>query len=131
MNVADMEDRVNALWERREGLSATDEEVQFINSVLEALDFGEVRVAETKGGEWITHQWLKKAVLLSFRLWPNVEMDGCGGIGPWWDKVPNKFDRWSRRDFERFAFRAVPGAVVRRGAFIGPWRSFRSCRSSR
>ena len=101
MNVADMEARVNELWERREDLAATDAETQFITTVLEALDFGEVRVAEKQGGEWVTHQWLKKAVLLSFRIWPNVTMSGCGGLGPWWDKVPNKFDRWSQRDFER------------------------------
>ncbi len=120
MNVADMEARVDALWERRDGLVATDEDTQFVTTVLEALDDGEVRVAQKIGAEWVTHQWLKKAVLLSFRLWPNMPMDGCGGVGPWWDKVPNKFDRWTKEDFQRGAFRAVPGAVVRRGSYVGP-----------
>jgi 2,3,4,5-tetrahydropyridine-2-carboxylate N-succinyltransferase len=119
MSAADFETLVDEMWERREGIDATDAERQRLTAVLEALDSGELRVAEKAGGDWITHQWLKKAVLLSFRVWPNAHMGANGaGIGPWWDKVPNKFDRWSAADFERAGFRAVPGAVVRRGAHI-------------
>ena len=80
-----------------------------------------MRVAEKIDGAWVTHQWLKQAILLSFRLYPNEVMraGALGGqIGPWWDKVPGKFDGWDAAQFEAAGFRAVPGAVVRRGAFI-------------
>jgi 2,3,4,5-tetrahydropyridine-2,6-dicarboxylate N-succinyltransferase len=117
----ELKDVIDGMWERREGPNATDAERQELTSVLEALDAGELRVAEKAGDDWITHQWLKKAVLLSFRVWPNGVMEGHGGgLGPWWDKVPNKFDRWTASDFKQAGFRAVPGAVARRGAYIAP-----------
>ena len=120
-DVLDLQDQIDALWERRDSLKevGVDADRTLVTAVLDALDFGELRVAEKVGDEWVTHQWLKKAVLLSFRLWPTEVVGGCGGLGPWWDKVPNKFDRWTKQEFERFGFRAVPGAVARRGAFVG------------
>jgi 2,3,4,5-tetrahydropyridine-2-carboxylate N-succinyltransferase len=89
------------------------------------LDSGAARVAEKIDGEWQVHQWLKKAVLLSFRLHANQIMTGAEsmnhpmGMGPWWDKVPGKFADWTDKQFAAAGFRAVPGAVARRGAFIG------------
>lgn len=87
---------------------------------LTLLDSGQARVAE-KGadGNWVVNQWLKKAVLLSFRLNPMEIIKGGPGDATWWDKVPSKFDGWSGLDFEKAGFRAVPNCVVRRSAFIG------------
>lgn len=91
-----------------------------VEQVLARLDEGSLRVAERIGGEWTTHQWIKKAVLLSFRLEDNRVMDG--GASRFWDKVPTKFAKYDAERFERGGYRVVPGAVVRRGSFIG-----RSC----
>lgn len=92
-----------------------------VAEALAGLDSGAYRVAE-KGpdGEWQVHQWLKKAVLLSFRLNPMERIAGGPGEGSWWDKVPSKFQGWSDADFERAAFRAVPNCVVRHSAYIAP-----------
>jgi 2,3,4,5-tetrahydropyridine-2-carboxylate N-succinyltransferase len=120
---ADLQAEVAAGWAARETLSpATVGGVRTaVEEVLRRLDAGEVRVAEKLGGAWVTHQWLKQAILLSFRLYPNavIRAGALGGqVGPWWDKVPGKFDGWEAPQFEAAGFRAVPGAVVRRGAFI-------------
>ncbi|MDI6747129.1 MAG: 2,3,4,5-tetrahydropyridine-2,6-dicarboxylate N-succinyltransferase [Rhodocyclaceae bacterium] len=88
-----------------------------VDHVLAELDKGSLRVAEKIEGQWITHQWIKKAVLLSFRLEDNVLMDG--GAMRYFDKVPTKFAKYDTHDFQKGGFRIVPGAVVRRGAFIG------------
>jgi 2,3,4,5-tetrahydropyridine-2-carboxylate N-succinyltransferase len=92
-----------------------------VDAALDLLDKGKARVA-TRGddGQWTVHQWLKKAVLLSFRLNPMEIIKGGPGDAVWWDKVPSKFDGWGAMDFEKAAFRAVPGAVARRSAFIAP-----------
>jgi 2,3,4,5-tetrahydropyridine-2-carboxylate N-succinyltransferase len=118
---------IETAWERRDQLTPQSEgpDVQAINSALALLDSGEARVA-TRGddGAWTTHQWLKKAVLLSFRISANGLMGASQtnsidpAPGPWWDKVPTKFRGWSEADFAAAGFRAVPGAVVRRGAHI-------------
>jgi len=91
-----------------------------VEEVLERLDKGELRVAEKKDGAWITHQWLKKAVLLSFRLEDMRTIPGGPGETSWWDKVPLKFAGWDAARFEEAGFRAVPGAIVRRSAYIAP-----------
>ncbi|MFP4518056.1 MAG: 2,3,4,5-tetrahydropyridine-2,6-dicarboxylate N-succinyltransferase [Oceanicaulis sp.] len=91
-----------------------------VEAALAALDRGEARIASRNAnGDWVVHEWLKKAVLLSFRLNPNRLVSGGVDGGPWWDKVPSKFEGWSEADFKRAGFRAVPPAAVRRGAFIG------------
>ena len=112
---------IEALWERRETLSsATKGEARdAVEAALEALDTGEVRVAEKGQSGWHVNQWLKKAVLLSFRLTDSVPMEGPGGA-PVWDKVPMKFTGWGENRFKEAGFRAVPGAVVRKSAFIAP-----------
>nr|Q9ABE7.2 RecName: Full=2,3,4,5-tetrahydropyridine-2,6-dicarboxylate N-succinyltransferase; AltName: Full=Tetrahydrodipicolinate N-succinyltransferase; Short=THDP succinyltransferase; Short=THP succinyltransferase; Short=Tetrahydropicolinate succinylase [Caulobacter vibrioides CB15] len=122
--MADLQTEIEAAWEARADISAatTGPVRTAVDEALRLLDSGEARVAEKIDGEWFTHQWLKKAVLLSFRLNPNTVMrSGAlgGGVGPWWDKVPNKFDGWDAPQFEAGGFRAVPGAIVRRGAHIG------------
>ncbi|OYX04756.1 MAG: 2,3,4,5-tetrahydropyridine-2,6-dicarboxylate N-succinyltransferase [Caulobacter vibrioides] len=124
VSLADLQTEIEAAWEARADVSAatTGPVRTAVDEALRLLDNGEARVAEKIDGEWFTHQWLKKAVLLSFRLNPNTVMrSGAlgGGVGPWWDKVPNKFDGWDAPQFEAGGFRAVPGAIVRRGAHIG------------
>ena len=121
---ADLEAEIEAAWEARDTLNpqTTGPKRTAVELVLEALDSGEARVAQKIDGEWVVNQWLKKAVLLSFRLNANQVMSSGmlgGGVGPWWDKVGNKFDGWDAARFEAAGFRAVPGSVVRKGAFIG------------
>lgn len=87
-----------------------------VETVLDGLDAGSLRVAEKIEGSWVTHQWIKKAVLLSFRLKGNGRMDG--GFTQYWDKVDSKFSRYTDRDFEAGGFRVVPPAVARRGSHI-------------
>lgn len=120
-----LETEIEAAWEARDTLSpkTTGQLRAAVELAIELLDSGRARVAEKAGGDWIVHQWLKKAVLLSFRLNANGVMHGApslgGGVGPWWDKVGNKFDGWDADRFEAAGFRAVPGAVVRKGAYVG------------
>ncbi|MCR9270896.1 MAG: 2,3,4,5-tetrahydropyridine-2,6-dicarboxylate N-succinyltransferase [Hyphomonadaceae bacterium] len=115
---------INAAWENRSELNTeTQGEIrEAVDASLSLLDSGEVRVAEPNGnGGWHVNEWLKKAVLLSFRLNPNVIMEGGPGHrGTWWDKVPSKFEGWGASEFEAAGFRAVPPATVRRGSYIAP-----------
>ena len=128
MSHADLAAHIDAAWERRDTLSPQTKGVdaEAIRAALHLLDSGEARVSERNAdGAWTTHQWLKKAVLLSFRTSANTLMGASGASnvhptpGPWWDKAPTKFATWCEDDFIKAGFRAVPGAVVRRGAFIG------------
>ena len=120
---ADLALEIEAAWEARDGVGPdTKGPVRTaVEEALSLLDSGRARVAEKGEDGWFTNQWLKKAVLLSFRLNPNTVMRAAtlgGGVGPWWDKVPNKFDGWDAPQFEEAAFRAVPGAIVRRGSYV-------------
>ena len=111
---------IDAAWEERAALNAgtTGAVRDAVDAALHALDNGAARVAEADGaGGWRVNQWLKKAVLLSFRLNDNRIMAGPGGSN-WWDKVPSKFANWGENAFRAAGFRAVPGAIVRHGAFI-------------
>jgi 2,3,4,5-tetrahydropyridine-2-carboxylate N-succinyltransferase len=112
---------IDQAWEEREALGAsTGGEVRgAVEAALAALDAGEARVAENGPEGWHVNQWLKKAVLLSFRLSPMKAIPGGPGGAHWWDKVPSKFASWDEERFGNAGFRAVPGAIVRRGAFIG------------
>src|SRR5262245_19743566 len=130
MDHAELAALIEAAWERRAELSPTSSssaEQSAVEQALDLLDSGQARVASRgQNGDWTTHQWLKKAVLLSFRLSSNVIMSGSGlgaaaasaDVGPWWDKVPLKTHNWRQPDFEQGGFRAVPGAIVRRGAYV-------------
>jgi 2,3,4,5-tetrahydropyridine-2,6-dicarboxylate N-succinyltransferase len=112
---------VEAAWEARDGLTiSTQGEVRdAVEAALEGLDNGSFRVAEKIDGSWQVHQWLKKAVLLSFRLNDNVVVDGGAAGAPAFDKVPSKFAGWGENRFRDAGFRVVPGAVARRGSHIG------------
>jgi 2,3,4,5-tetrahydropyridine-2-carboxylate N-succinyltransferase len=92
-----------------------------VEAALELLDRGEARVAEKQAdNSWRVNQWLKKAVLLSFRLNDMAVIGGGPGKAAWWDKVPSKFDGWGDNQFRAAGFRAVPGCVVRRSAYLAP-----------
>jgi 2,3,4,5-tetrahydropyridine-2-carboxylate N-succinyltransferase len=91
-----------------------------IEETLELLDKGELRVAEKVDGRWTVNEWAKKAILLSFRLEDSHKMEGGADGGTWWDKVPSKFADWKPKDFKKAGFRAVPGSIVRRSAYIAP-----------
>ena len=116
----DLKTEIEAAWEARDGVStATKGPVRTaVEETLNLLDAGKARVAEKGEDGWVVHQWIKQAILLSFRLNPNTVMR-AGTPGPFWDKVPTKFDGWEAPQFEAAGFRAVPGAVVRKSAFIG------------
>ena len=126
MNATDLsalEHVINAAFDNRDTVNTTTrgEIRDAIETALNLLDSGKARVA-TRGedGNWTVHQWLKKAVLLSFRLNAMEVVSGGPGGSTWWDKVPSKFEGWSTNEFERAGFRAVPNAVVRRSAYIAP-----------
>jgi len=112
---------IEELWERRDSLSSATggDARQAVESALDLLDSGAQRVAEQTASGWQVNQWLKKAVLLSFRLTDSTAMQGPGGA-PVWDKVPLKFAGWGENRFREAGFRAVPGSVVRHSAYIAP-----------
>ena len=117
----DLKTEIEAAWDARDGVSVeTKGPVRTaVDETLRLLDEGRLRVAERgEDGQWTVHQWAKQAILLSFRLNPNGVMH-AGPPGSYWDKVPTKFDGWDAPQFQAAGFRAVPGAVVRRGAFVG------------
>jgi len=127
MTTADLAGIIDAAWEARETVTpATKGPVRdAVAAALDGLDQGKLRVAEKHDGAWTVHQWLKKAVLLSFRLSDMVEIpggpaDAARGPAIWWDKVPSKFAGWDAARFRGAGFRAVPGCVVRRSAYIAP-----------
>ncbi len=109
---------IEAAWQSRETLDATTELRDAVGEAIRLLDRGEARVAEPGEDGWTVNQWLKKAVLLSFRLNPMAAISGGPGGAHWWDKVPSKFAGWTDAEFEAAGFRAVPGAIVRRGAYV-------------
>src|SRR4029453_5267043 len=113
---------IEQAWDERDTISPdTRGDVRLaVDAAIAALDSGEARIAEKINDEWIVHQWLKKAVLLSFRLNPMEVIAGGPGGAHWWDKVPSKFAGWGEKEFADAGFRSVPGAIVRRGAYIAP-----------
>jgi len=112
---------IDAAWDARDSISsATQGEVrEAVQTALAGLDDGSFRVAEKLSGSWQVHQYLKKAVLLSFRLNDNVLVDGGASGAPAYDKVPSKFGGWDADRFRNAGFRVVPGAVARHGSYIG------------
>ncbi len=122
MSHADLARTIDAAFDARDQISySTKGEVRdAVEAALNLLDSGERRVAEkNEAGNWVVHQWLKKAVLLSFRLNDMEMIPGGPGGAHWWDKVPSKFAGWSENSFREAGFRAVPGAIVRHSAHIG------------
>ncbi len=119
---AALETAIEAAWEARDTITpATKGETrEAIEDTLTALDSGKLRVAERQAdGNWHVNQWAKKAVLLSFRLTDMHEISGSNGGANWWDKVPSKWQGWGENQWRAAGFRAVPGSIVRRSAFIG------------
>lgn len=117
--MAQLAEIIDSAWEERDQFSprnAPNELRDAVGKVIEGLDKGVLRVAEKRDGEWYTHQWIKKAVLLSFRLQDNVRIPG--GETQYFDKVPGKFADYNSNDFRTGGFRVVPPATVRKGAFI-------------
>src|SRR5260370_353180 len=117
----------DAAWEKRDGISSAPKGPvrDAVETAIAGLDDGTYRTAEKFGDEWVVNQWLKKAVLLSFRLYDSVPMDGGAsfpglGAAPWFDKVPLKTTGWDAKRFAKAGFRAVPGSIVRRGSYVTP-----------
>ncbi|MDF2366589.1 2,3,4,5-tetrahydropyridine-2,6-dicarboxylate N-succinyltransferase [Sneathiella sp.] len=123
MTLAELQPVVEAAWENRDAISTTTtgEVRDAVEATLNALDSGELRVAEKESDGWVVNQWAKKAVLLSFRL-NDMEMiaGGPGSNSSWWDKVPSKFEGWGENRFREAGFRAVPNCIVRKSAYIAP-----------
>jgi 2,3,4,5-tetrahydropyridine-2-carboxylate N-succinyltransferase len=127
MNTRELQGIIDEAWERRAEINAQTEGrvLDAVHAALDALDRGEVRVAERRDGKWETNQWLKKAVLLSFRLIDSELIAGGGtyphfGEASWFDKVPSKFAGWTEERFRTAGFRAVPNCIVRRSAYVAP-----------
>lgn len=121
-NLEDLKNTIEKIWNKKESISSSTDGIEknVIEECLGLLDSGEVRVSEKIGDNWKVNEWLKKAVLLSFRLWPMNIISGGPGNGNWWDKVPSKFSKWDSKDFQRNNFRTVPGSIVRYSAYISP-----------
>jgi len=117
-----MENIINEAWENRDSINhGTKGEIRdAVQKALNALDAGKMRIAEKKNNEWTVNQWLKKAVLLSFRLNDMATQSGGPQDSHWWDKVPSKFLNWDEAKFKEAGFRAVPNCIVRHSAFIAP-----------
>ncbi len=123
MSNAQLETAIEAAWENRDAITVTTQgEVrEAITDTMNALDAGTLRVAERRdNGDWHVNQWAKKAVLLSFRLNDMEIIEGGNGNSGWWDKVPSKFEGWGDNQWRAAGFRAVPGSIVRRSAYIAP-----------
>src|SRR5258708_20844513 len=121
----ELETGIDAAWEQRDGISSAGKGVvgDAVEAAIAGLDDGSFRTAEKVGGEWVVNQWLKKAVLLSFRLYDSVPMDGGAsfpglGAAPWFDKVPLKTTGWDAKRFIKAGFRALPGSVILRGPYV-------------
>ena len=121
-NLKNLENEIEKIWTYKDKISSntkgSDRDV--IEKCLSILDNGKARVSEKIDENWIVNEWLKKAVLLSFKLWPMDIIEGGPGNSNWWDKVPSKFSKWTSKDFENSNFRTVPGSIVRYSAYISP-----------
>ena len=122
MDTSTLKKIIDKAWDERDSIAinTTGEIRDAIEAVLEMLDQGKVRVAEKIDGCWQVNAWLKKSVLLSFRINDMRQIEGAPDGAVWWDKVSSKFQGMSSEDFKNLGFRAVPGSVVRHSAFIGP-----------
>jgi 2,3,4,5-tetrahydropyridine-2-carboxylate N-succinyltransferase len=120
--MSDLAKTIDAAFEARNDVNPTTKGAvrDAVDTALDLLDKGEQRVAEKSNGVWHVNQWLKKAVLLSFRLNDMAPIAGGPGGANWWDKVPSKFEGWGENRFRAAGFRAVPGAIVRKSAYIAP-----------
>ena len=117
-----LQNNIENIWLNKESVnSSSSEEVKnYIEKTLQLLDSGQIRVSEKINGTWTVNEWIKKAVLLSFRIRPLDLIDGGPENSKWWDKIPSKFSEWTQEDFSNNNFRTVPGSVVRYSAYVAP-----------
>lgn len=123
-NLKTKEKKINYLWDNKENITIDNEIAKLISEIMDMLSKGIIRVAYKEDDKWHTHEWLKKAILLFFRVCPtklfkagysNLDSDSY-----WYDKIESKFDNWKLEDFQNSDFRAVPGCLVRKSAYIAP-----------
>ena len=120
MNIVKLEKEINNLWNKRDKLTPRSNKkiIKPITDTIQLIDNGNIRVAEKKSNKWKVNEWIKKAILLSFRVNEQELISNGPGKSKWWDKVPSKFLDWTKKDFQKANFRVVPNAVVRKGTFI-------------
>ena len=115
-----LEKEINAIWKIRDSLSSKSNKkvINIIDKTIGLIDEGKIRVAEKTKNKWKVNEWIKKAILLSFRVNEQKVISNGPGSSSWWDKVPSKFSNWKKKDFKKAKFRVVPNAVVRKGTHI-------------
>ncbi|PPR29031.1 MAG: 2,3,4,5-tetrahydropyridine-2,6-dicarboxylate N-succinyltransferase [Alphaproteobacteria bacterium MarineAlpha9_Bin2] len=120
--ILSLKSTIEKIWNEKESIntSSSTEARNAIEKTLNLLDSGLVRVSEKVDNSWKVNQWLKKAVLLSFKIWPMNVIKGGPDNSNWWDKIPSKFSSWTEKDFKNNNFRSVPGSIVRYSAYIAP-----------
>ena len=120
MKVIKLEKEINNLWKNRDTLNPRSNKkiIKPISDTIQLIDDGNIRVAEKKSNKWKVNEWIKKAILLSFRVNKQELISNGPGKSKWWDKVPSKFLDWTKKDFQNANFRVVPNAIVRKGTFI-------------
>jgi len=139
MSFSNLQSAVETAWDNRDGLSPSSkgEGVDAVRETIALLDSGTLRTAEKSGnGDWVAAEWVKKAVLLGFRIQGLEIASGGPQAGNWWDKVDSKFKGWGQDEFSSAGFRAVPNCVVRKGSYIAKnvvlmryWRRVRAAPS--
>ena len=118
-NIIEITNIINKLWEDRSNIIKDEYTRDVIENTINLLDNGNIRVGEKKDGTWVINEWIKKAILLSFRINDNELIAGGPQNSHWFDKIASKFANWNQDDFNKSGFRSVPGSIVRRGSFIG------------
>ena len=120
MLTSKLEKEINAIWKTRDSLSSKSNKkiINTIDKTIDLIDAGKIRVAEKTKNKWKVNEWIKKAILLSFRVNEQQVISNGPGSSSWWDKVPSKFSNWKKKDFKKANFRVVPNAVVRKGTHI-------------
>ena len=120
MLTSKLEKEINAIWKIKDSLSSKSNKkiIKTIDKTIDLIDKGKIRVAEKTKNKWKVNEWIKKAILLSFRVNEQKVISNGPGSSSWWDKVPSKFSNWKKKDFKKANFRVVPNAVVRKGTHI-------------
>ena len=120
MLVRKLEKEINEIWKTRDSLSSKSNKkiINTIDKTIDLIDKGKIRVAEKTKNKWKVNEWIKKSILLSFRVNEQKVISNGPGSSSWWDKVPSKFSNWKKKDFKKANFRVVPNAVVRKGTHI-------------
>ena len=120
MLASKLEKEINVIWKTRDSLSSKSNKkiINTIDKTIDLIDKGKIRVAEKTKNKWKVNEWIKKAIILSFRVNEQKVISNGPGNSSWWDKVPSKFSNWKKKDFKKANFRVVPNAVVRKGTHI-------------